>query len=139
MADFPFWGMTDSHEVAPHLQSYFLVATPPVSRAPWFQKFWHQLRHLPNDFKYLVVRCYEIGLSELARSNGFVPTAAFPIEDLAPAEADLMTLNPTQNFWRELATSPDFPFLKKGMRRPENREKYNAHDIDAVIEREFRS
>ncbi len=137
MGSTPFWGMTNSHELAPHLQSYFLVATPSVTSARWFRHFWRRLRHLPNAYKYLVVRCYEVGLSQLAQANGLQPTAAFPVEQLAPPGTDLTTLNPTQNFWRELATSSDFPFLKKGMRRPENRERFDAHDIDDVIQTEF--
>ncbi len=132
-----FWGLTDSHELAPHLQSYFLAASPTVTGSRWWRAFWRDLRHVPNAYKYLIVRCYEIGLSELARRHGITPTAAFPVATLAPEAADLSTLNPTQNFWRELATSPDFPFLKKGMLRPENRTRYHADDIDEVIAADF--
>ncbi len=137
MAGQPFWGMTDSHELAPHLQSYFLVATPATTSAPWFRQFWRSLCHLPNAYKFLVVRCYEVGLSQLALANDVTPTAAFPVRDLAPPDTDLTVLNPTQHYWRELATSPTFPFLKKGMLRPENREKHDAHDIDEIIASEF--
>ncbi len=133
----PFWGLTDSYEMARHLQSYFLVAKPTVTAAPWFQRFWREVRHVPNAYKYLIVRCYEVGLSEVARANHLTPTAAYPIDTLAAPGADLTTLNPTQHFWRELATQPTFPFLKKGMRRPENRAKHNAEDIDRVIATEF--
>ncbi len=137
MTPSPFWGMTDSHEITPHLQSYFLSATPTVTTSHWFQRFWKQVRHVPNAYKFLIVRCYEIGLSELATSNQITPTAAYPIETFALPNSDLTTLNPTQNYWRELATHKTFPFLKKGMRRPENRKKYQAGDIEEVISQEF--
>ncbi len=137
MKSTPFWGLTNSHEIAPHLQSYFLVATPTVTAAPWFRQFWREVRHVPNAYKYLIVRCYEIGLSERATTQGITPAAAYPIENLAPPGADISSFNPTQHFWRELATSPDFPFLKKGMLRPENRARFPTADLDSLLAREF--
>lgn len=56
-----FWGLTDNDEIAPHLQSYFIVFRRQVLNHPHFMDFWRSV--LPYRDKQQVIRCYEIGLT----------------------------------------------------------------------------
>lgn len=75
-----FWGMTDSEEIAWHLQSYFLVFRRPVLASAAFRDFWQSV--LPYRDKHQVVRSYEVGLSTFLREQGFRPAAFVPATEL---------------------------------------------------------
>lgn len=137
------WGMTDSHEIAPHLQSYFLAATGETATAPWFRAFWERVSHLPSRYKYLIVRLYEVGLSTAARAHGCRLGARFETAQLLARYADrhpglaIEKVNPTTQFWRELVLDEGFPFLKKGLLRPEIRAAFGAESIEDFIAEHF--
>jgi len=137
------WGMTDSHEIAPHLQSYFLVATGKTATAPWFHEFWEHVSHLPSRYKFLIVRLYEVGFSAAARASGCRLGARFETASLIARYAArhpglaLENVNPTTQFWRELVLDEGFPFLKKGLLRPEIRAAFGAESIEEFIAEHF--
>lgn len=74
-AAYDFWGFTASDEVAPHVQSYFLVFTPAVVASPAFAGFWEAMT--PESKRWTVITRYEIGLSRILREAGFVSGAYF--------------------------------------------------------------
>jgi len=70
------WGMTDSVEIAWHLQSYFLVFRKRILESKVFREFW---RAMPSHTdKERVIRECEVGLSRLLKENGFVLRAFAP-------------------------------------------------------------
>jgi len=71
-----FWGLTDSQEIAPHLQSYFLVFRPEVFRSPRFAAFWRTV--LPYQDKLQIIRSYEVGLTRWLEESGFKWRPVFP-------------------------------------------------------------
>jgi rhamnosyltransferase len=64
-----FWGLTDNGEMAPHLQSYFLVFRSRVLHSEIFAQFWRAV--LPFRDKYQLIRSCEIGLTVWLEQNGF--------------------------------------------------------------------
>ena len=62
-------GLTDSLEVAPHLQSYFLLFRRPVLISEALQDFWRDVETL--DSKGDIIRRYEVGLSEFFRARNY--------------------------------------------------------------------
>ena len=64
-----FWGLTDSFEMAPHLQSYFIVMRKRVIISDAFRSFWESV--LPYQSKYQIIRSYELGLTVWLEENGF--------------------------------------------------------------------
>jgi hypothetical protein len=71
-----FWGLTDNDQIAPHLQSYFLVFCSKVIRSSSFLQFWKSV--LPYRDKDQVIRSYEVGLTIWLEENGFKSAALFP-------------------------------------------------------------
>jgi rhamnosyltransferase len=76
-----FWGMTDSHELGWHLQSYFLVFRERVLQSQAFSRFWHSV--LPYRDKLQVIRSYELGLTRYLTEQGFQAEALVPIASWA--------------------------------------------------------
>lgn len=68
-----FWGLTESHDIAYHLQSYFLVFRKSVLSSKIFNYFWEQVEPLAD--KQEVIKRYEVGLSQALMSHGFSPLA----------------------------------------------------------------
>lgn len=71
-----FWGMTESWELAHHLQSYFLVMRRAVVQSSALPRFFEAVR--PYVSKKQVIFAYELGLSTWLWENGFTGGAAFP-------------------------------------------------------------
>jgi lipopolysaccharide biosynthesis protein len=75
-----FWAMTDNVEVAPHLQSYFLVFRRSVLRSGHLETFFSSV--LPYRSKEQVIRSYEVGLTTFLAEQSFVPAALVPMATL---------------------------------------------------------
>ena len=71
-----FLGVTESSELDPHLQSYFLLFRSPVLRHPAWMRFWEGL--LPYSDKRQTIRSYELGLTYWMRQHGFLSVTLFP-------------------------------------------------------------
>lgn len=67
-ADADFWGMTASHEISPHVQSWFVVFERPVIASGLLHGFWGAMEPVSN--RYVVIRRYEVGLSRLLLTGG---------------------------------------------------------------------
>ena len=77
-----FWGMTECREIAPHLQSYFLVFARAALHSRAFADFWREVEALSR--KEEVIRRYEVGLTLRLRAAGLVGRA-FVDEQTVPA------------------------------------------------------
>jgi len=64
-----FWGITQSKEIEPHVQSWFVVFERPVLQSGLLHGFWRAMT--PVSDRYWVIRRYEIGMSRLLRTAGF--------------------------------------------------------------------
>lgn len=98
-----FWGVTDSREIHPHVQSYCLGFKGGVLEEPALVRFWGGIRDLES--KTDIVDEYEIGLSRLVQELGL------PTEVLHPGLVDGAE-NPTLRGWRTLLDA-GVPFVKR--------------------------
>lgn len=137
-----FWGITESDEIATHLQSYFLVFRKPVLDDESFREFWQQVE-VVSDKKAIIER-YEVGLSQKLLSRGFscssvVKTAHQPLflriahslpqfirrfkvrwkepkfyRHLAKVIflGEKLAVNPTHLEWKTMLLEQNSPFLK---------------------------
>jgi lipopolysaccharide biosynthesis protein len=63
-----FWGLTESHAIAYHLQSYFVVFRKEILFSNQFREFWASVDQL--DIKKQIIEEYEIGLTQtLLKAN----------------------------------------------------------------------
>lgn len=67
-----FWGMTESHDKAYHLQSYFIVFRKKVLESRCFGLFWETISNASN--KYEIIDKYEVGLSQAFIQCGLRPS-----------------------------------------------------------------
>jgi rhamnosyltransferase len=75
-----FWGMTESAEIAPHLQSYFLAFKANALRSAAFRAFWQSV--LPYRDKHQIIRSYEVGLTTYLSEQGLLPRAVVSLDSL---------------------------------------------------------
>ncbi len=131
------FGITDSREIAHHLQSYFLMFFPRALQSPAFRAFWTDFPMV--NAKSWIVRNGEVRLSaELARA-GLRLGALCCYEDVARAAETVpenagtemrgfldkrrrrvaagKPLNPMHHFWEELIVDGSCPFLKRDLIR----------------------
>lgn len=130
-----FWGMTESAEIAPHLQSYFLVFRKPVLESPPFRAFWNSV--LPYRDKNQLIRSYELGLSVFLRDQGFtsaalVPSSAAPKRWL-PRLLPVAHPNPTL-CWPMTTLKLGMPFVKLELLR-DNPRGIDLRPIHQAIEK----
>jgi hypothetical protein len=119
--DCDLWGMTSSREIAPHMQSYFLVFRKAALAHEVAKSFWGEVRPLPS--KEGVITRYELRLEKVMRAAG-LRTAVYapPLDKLAS--------NPTSKHWRELVAKHAFPFVKVSLLRDNpNREDISGWDL----------
>lgn len=88
-----FWGMTRSHEIRPHLQSWFLAFSGTATASDAWRAFWLGVRDSAS--KHRVIRDYELGLTATLEAEGL------RCEQVA-----------TFGKWR-LKPTPRFPFVAR--------------------------
>ena len=76
-----FWGVTESDEIARHLQSYFLVFRKSVLADNAFGGFWERVE-VVRDKKEIIER-YEVGLLQLLLAHGFISSSVVKTADQA--------------------------------------------------------
>jgi rhamnosyltransferase len=64
-----FWGITNSLQASPHIQSYFMVFKKSVIKDSRFREFWNTVTPLASKIDYILE--YEIGLSTLLSQWGY--------------------------------------------------------------------
>ena len=103
------WGLTDTSQFEPHLQSYFLGFRNSVLASTPVRRFWSGIRD--EREKIRIILRSEIGLSRLLRDEGFVQMPAYPQERYVESGE-----NPVIVGWRRLLEH-GFPFLKREILR----------------------
>jgi rhamnosyltransferase len=112
-----FWGMTDSHEIDWHLQSYFLVFRASALAAPAFTEFWGSV--LGYRRKWQVTLSYELGLTRYLVEAGLRAQAMVPVASLFGSLGTLLgkgRRNPMDHHPLELVRRR-VPYVKVGVLR----------------------
>lgn len=104
-----FYGLVESGEIAPHLQSWFLLFEPNVVRSSEFAAILAQ--PFAAMSKRQVIENGEVGLSRRLIAADFHYSALFTI-DRAGLAARRFNMNPSHILWRELLLEEGIPFLK---------------------------
>ncbi len=103
---FDFWGVTDSHEIYHHLQSYFMVFDKKVVKSEVFQDIWKNYK--VYKIKRNIILQYEIGLSQRLLKAGFSMGVYCPYDKLQTTRVR----NASHYNWRELLEKFRCPMLK---------------------------
>lgn len=129
------FGMTDSVDLAYHLQSYFIIYNSNVINSNHFKKFWDSVKLLDSNtpnFKKIIIEEYEVGGTQYFIKNGFQIRVAFGIDKIIKREIKLFLSqielskttaglqiekfsighNPTHNYWENLIEM-GFPYIKR--------------------------
>ena len=127
-----FWGLTENHDLARHVQSYFLVFRRRVLESPAFAAFWSRILEFRE--KEQVIRAYEVGLTRFLEGEGFRGAVLFPRERLEEARGRTRVFRhrPAENPTLSMAAvllDLGMPFVKAELlaRNPRN------EDLDAVL------
>jgi hypothetical protein len=94
-------GLTESHEIRPHFQSFVMFFKHEALRSRIFHRFWRGVR---NGDRQWVIEHYELQMVSRFVNAGLSAEALFPSAPGEPA-------NPTLSNWRALIRS-GFPFIK---------------------------
>jgi lipopolysaccharide biosynthesis protein len=108
------WGLTDSNQIRFHLQSYFLVAGAAAIRSDAWRRFWQSVRPVPS--KSMMIRRYEVGLTQCLSRAGLRCEALWPVATLCQPDRATARVNPTHHLWRQLLDA-GFPFIKRELVR----------------------
>lgn len=119
-----FWGITESFEVYPHYQSYFLGFKRSALDSQAFIRFQQRIALLADKRK--IIDGYEIGLVAALRRGGLWGQALVPGHCVAGPQQ-----NPTLHRWRETLAAGS-PFLKVQLLR-ENPHQQQLSDWPAVV------
>lgn len=131
-SDGDVWGLTQTHQVIPHLQSYFLGFHRSVIESPVFADLWSQVRVEPT--KTDVIFRYELGFARSLYVEGFVSRAFAGGQVLARFGE-----NPSVLGWRRLLEL-GVPLIKREIvtSRGNNAEQFMHNDrIPKILEREY--
>jgi rhamnosyltransferase len=127
-----FWGLTRSHEIRSHIQSYFFAFRRSLIDTGTFSTFWKSVE--PLDNKREIIRRYEVGMTAFVEDRGAITAEIFDQQGLPASlrlraafingrrkgKSWLTTLRrylkgkvtgPTHAYWRS-AIEAGVPFLK---------------------------
>jgi hypothetical protein len=104
--DFDFWGLCESREMVPHLQSYYLVFKRRAVASPRFRKFFSSVVSRDRDE---AIRT-EVGLTGFLAREGLKPGAY-----VSAASLPVAGVNPIDYYWPVLIDRFGFPCLKKNL------------------------
>jgi lipopolysaccharide biosynthesis protein len=108
------WGLTDSSQIRFHLQSYFLAVGTAALHSKAWRGFWQNVRPIPS--KHLMIRLYEVGLTQRLSHAGLRCRALWPVAGMHLPPRAITTVNPTHDLWRQLLAT-GFPFIKRELVR----------------------
>jgi lipopolysaccharide biosynthesis protein len=124
---YDFYGMAESLDVAPHLQSWFLLFENHVAQSAAFRNVLFQ--DFESFAKPEIIRKGEVGLSVALNKAGFVYRALYRPGRSGPVARNI-PFNPTYYLWRELIENEGVPFLKVAVAR----DRLSAEDIRDVVQ-----
>ncbi|MEI2619935.1 MAG: rhamnan synthesis F family protein [Candidatus Nanopelagicales bacterium] len=111
------WGMTESLDLRPHVQSWWLAFGDGVLTHPEFDRYWSRVRPAKN--KWETILAHELRWSQDLALDG--PTAAY-----VPVAAHQCRRNPLFFAWRELISDWHMPFFKRSLLGP-NYDRIDMH------------
>lgn len=125
-----FYGLVETWEPQPHLQSWFLLLRPHVHRSEAFRA----LMRMPFETmsKREIIDEGEVGLTPALTRAGFRCGAAFRPSMLGPLWRSL-PFNPAQLLWRELVEGGLVPFLKVEVLRDNPMSLPDVHEWEDVV------
>jgi hypothetical protein len=142
------WGITDTPEVAEHLQSYFLLLSPQVFKSAAFDDFWQGFEYTADKWDLILKN--EIGFSTRMRAAGFRLRALVPYDRLAALVrsapryvperevlARMGAVNPSLVLWRPAVEEYGLPFLKKELLMRDPFETLQWADLMALVGEKF--
>jgi lipopolysaccharide biosynthesis protein len=107
-----FVGLTDSHCITHHVQTYFFQLQGAALSNPKLQDFWAGVQVLTN--KTNVINTYEVKLLQhVTKDWGLTSNAMFGLDKVLPhaTAADCAHLNISHSYWDHLV-SQGMPFVK---------------------------
>lgn len=122
-----FYGLVESIEIAPHLQSWFLLFEPAVVRHPAFKEIWS--RPYDTMTKSQIITQGELGLSRDLIRAGFRYEALY-LSSLAGLFGRYFPVNPMHFLWRQLLFEQGVPFLKVELLRDN---PVDLDDTDGIL------
>ena len=123
-------GMVESGEIAPHLQSWFLLFSPAAYRHPSFERtFGQDFTAMP---KSEIIRNGEISLSANLREAGLT-CAALASDPPRGGVKRRIRSNPMQFLWRALIERDGVPFLKIELLRDNPAEIASLTDWPRIV------
>lgn len=115
-ADSDIFGVTDSHGMAYHLMSYFVLYNRRALHSAEFRRYWRGVRMVPTILKTLIIYAYEVGMSQKFQQAGYSISAWCRESELfqhLPSEQHLLGKTITvHHYWRELIERVQCPILK---------------------------
>ncbi len=138
-----FWGMTDSHQSAWHVQSYFICLSGDVVRSAAFRMVFDQ--DFNSQPKRWIIDNGEIFLSQALLSAGYRGHAMCALERIDQRRPPVAS-NPSHFEWDLLIARFGCPFVKRellarnpaGIEGVENwksfLERYTRYDTDLIVE-----
>lgn len=118
------WGMVESNQFAPHLQSFFRGFRYGVLAEPTMRRFWRDLRVVPD--KSALIQAYEFGFTEFLVRHAFTTT-----QFVHHSEVVGEGLNPTMLGWQALLDA-GVPFVKRELIREPDLAP-GGHRVAAVV------
>jgi rhamnosyltransferase len=106
LAPMDFWGITNSYEIKPHLQSYFIFFNKNIFSDNVFHTFWNN--YLVYKDKRSIIEKYEVGLTDMLVTQGFKYDTFCDAKDVASNKK----INITHHFWKELVIQQKCPIIK---------------------------
>ncbi len=158
-----FWGITDSKDIAYHLQSYFLVFRKKILKSHVFSDFWNQLKILED--KNEIITRYEIGMSQVLLKKNYRPQAyidyrinkkdnivrllkrlmnkphkffnlvIFPYRYFSTAVKK--NGNSSLNFWDKLLIKHQLPFIKKSLILDKSQSGENIKKLKVIFQKKL--
>ena len=103
------WGLTESHQLTPHLQSFFVLLGASVLQCPAVRSVFESVERQPH--RQAVIEQYELGLSKALLLQGIELKALLPAHPERRSLAGAFMLNPTA--WPLSSIELGLPVLKK--------------------------
>ena len=103
------WALTESLQLTPHLQSFFLLFGSSVLQTPSIRRLFDQVQRQPH--RQALIEAYELGLSKALLAEGFQLKALVPAHQRRLSLSGQPMLNPTA--WPLTSVSLGLPVIKK--------------------------
>jgi len=126
---YDFWGITDSHEIYHHLQSYFMVFDKKLVSSDIFKNIWKTYK--VYKIKRNIILNYEVGLSQKLIDHGYSMGAYCQYNKLIGSRV----VNASRYYWKELIEKFRCPILKVELLR-DNPRNIDISNLEEVIENE---